>query len=544
MKDVIIDYLKAMKLKIAHGYIEKQLLSHPDYPSILSASDVMEQLGLNVQVGKAEKGQLSNIPFPYLLHTKAHHNGFLLIDNERTLLNNLKKLQLDEGIILKAENEHGLSDPNHEASYRKEAIKKWTKYIALYSGGLLILLSVLSNVSMESSAFLLTALLGLALGYVLIAKDLGVKYAAIESFCGAGAANQCDKVLTSEYSKLFGTVTFSDLVLTYFAVQSLIAGFIIPFVEVSAGWWSVLGGVSALSIPAILFSVYYQWAKIQAWCRLCLLVMGVLALQIGFFSYLFLYGLFTPVNPGGAVMGSTLLLFLSVGATVLWIKELVKSEEQAQQAEANARRIKHEPKIFTQYLLDGRKADTTPFINEISIGNSNSPLRLVMASNLFCNPCKAMHEKLNTLLQVWPDKLHISFRFLPVKKENEDDTDPREVLLNYWLKHIHNTEKASQKAQQIIRDWFERESIDGFMEEYRTDTKENAELMNLLAIHDQWVKTAEVTKTPTLFLNGFEFPQQYSVEDLTSMIPGLVDHFQHESEFVGNPQEKELKEIV
>jgi thiol-disulfide isomerase/thioredoxin len=291
--------------------------------------------------------------------------------------------------------------------------------------------------------------------------------------------------------------------------------------------------------------VYYQWVKIQAWCRLCLLVVGVLALQIGFFSYTVVNGLFAPVIPGGAVLGTALLLFLGIGSAVIWIKELIKSEEQAIQAEAISNRVKYDPKIFSQYLLKQRKVDETPFEKEIYIGNPEAPLRLVMASNLFCNPCKAMHEKLNTLVQVWPDKLQICFRFLPVKKDYEEDSDPREVLLNYWLEHIQGTETASQKTQQIIRDWFERESIDEFINKYGIDSVENLqELRAMMELQDPWIKTAEITKTPTLFLNGFEFPQQYSVGHLTAMIPGLIDHFQHQDELTDNSNNEVVKEIV
>lgn len=533
-----------MKLRVSHGYIETQLISHPDYPSILSVSDVMEQLGLTVQVGKAKGEQLSHVPFPYLLHSKNHQSGFLLVDSEQVLSNQLEKLKSGEGIILKADHKEGITNPNHKAALQKETLKKWSKYIALFSVGSLLLLSVLSNFGLGSSVFLLTALAGLALGYVLIAKDLGVKYAAVESFCGAGAAKHCEKVLTSDYSKLFGTVSFSDLVLTFFAVQTIIAGFVIPFSEVAAAWWIVLGGLAALSIPVILYSLYYQWAKIQAWCRLCLLVVGMLTLQIGFFSYTFLNGFFTPVDPGMVVLGATLLLFVGIGSAVIWVKELIKSEEQAIQAEAISNRVKYDPKIFTQYLLEQRKVDVTPFEKEISIGNQEAPIRLVMASNLFCNPCKAIHEKLNKLLQVWPDKLHISFRFLPAKKKHEEGTDPREVLLSYWLNHIHETESNSQKTQQIIQDWFERESIDAFMKKYAKDVEHSDELRELTTLHDGWVKEAEIAKTPTLFLNGIEFPQQYSVEDLIAMVPSLTDDVQHETELAGNTPKKNMKEIV
>ncbi|HBQ58691.1 MAG TPA: hypothetical protein DD671_03465, partial [Balneolaceae bacterium] len=141
-------------------------------------------------------------------------------------------------------------------------------------------------------------------------------------------------------------------------------------------------------------------------------------------------------------------------------------------------------------------------------------------------------------------KLHISFRFLPAKKKQEEGADPREVLLSYWLNQIYGTESASEKTQLLIRDWFERESIDAFMKKYATDLEHSDELRELTTLHDGWIKEAEITKTPTLFLNGFEFPQQYSVEDLIMMVPGLTDYFQREIELSGNSIKKNMGEIV
>lgn len=544
MIDVIFDYLQTLKLKISYSYLKKQLLSHPDYPSILSVFDVLEQVGLNVQAGKIEGKHLSDIPFPYLLHATNYPSGFILINNKQALIEIQEKQQLGEGVILKVENKHGLSDSRNEELYKKEKFELWLRNAALLSICLLLLFSFLPVFSIVHGVFLTTILLGLSLGYVLIAKDLGVKYAAIESFCGAGTANQCDKVLTSEYSKLFGVVTFSDLVLTYFLVQIIVVSFIIPTSRNPMMWWSVLGGLAVISIPVIAYSIYYQWAKIKAWCRLCLLVIGVLALQIGFFTYTLLNGLQSVIKPDLSVIGITGLLFLITGFGVIWVKELIKSREQAHQAEAFSKRVKYDPQVFMQYLLKQRKVDVTQFEKEIYIGNPEAPIRLVMASNLFCNPCTIMHEKLNVLLNVWPDKLQVAFRFLAVKKMSKEATDPREPLLNHWLKHIHSSDAASGKTQQLIQSWFQRDSIDAFMGKYATDLEGNHELREIIALHDQWIKEAEITKIPTLFLNGFEFPQQCTIEDLTSMIPGLVDHFRHENELASNYLNNDIKEIV
>lgn len=542
MKEAITDYLKTMRLKVSNYYVEKLLLSHPDYPSILSASDVLEQLGLNVQVGKIGEKHLPEIPFPYLLYSNA--NGFLVIENEQTLTKEQEKLKTWEGVLLKAENTEEITDPANEKAYKEEKIDKWSKNVAFSGMSLLLLIAFLPAADFVNSLFLFTAFSGLLLGYVLIAKDLGVKYAPVESFCGAGASNQCDKVLTSEYSIVFGSATFSDLVLSYFAVQTILLGLIIPFSGNVLGWWSILAALSLLSLPAIGYSIYYQWVKIKAWCRLCLLVIGLLILQMGISAYAFQSGFFSFSIPEIWAVLTTMLLFLSIGSATIWVKGFIKKQDEAEHSAALAKRVKYDPKIFTQYLLDQRKVDTTPLKREISIGNPEAPLQLVMASNLFCNPCKAMHTKLNELLQVWPDKLHISFRFLPVKMEDEEGPNPREILLNYWQENTHESDAESQNTQQIIRDWFERKDIDEFINKYETTSSGNRELSEITELQDNWVKEAEIKKTPTLFLNGYEFPQQYSIEDLKSMIPGLIDHFEHERELGDIYHKKHVQGIV
>jgi|AntRauTorckE6833_2_1112554.scaffolds.fasta_scaffold03987_4 ABC-type bacteriocin/lantibiotic exporter with double-glycine peptidase domain len=172
MKEAIIDYLKAMKLNASRTYVEKRLLSHPDYPSILSVSDVMEQMGLKVQVGKIGKEYLPDIPMPFLVHTQAN-NSFLLVDNEQTLINLRENLQAKEGVILKADKAEKISDPANEIAYKADKLNTWTKNTALAGLVFLLGLSFFPAISFVNSVFLITALSGLVLGYVLIAKDLG-----------------------------------------------------------------------------------------------------------------------------------------------------------------------------------------------------------------------------------------------------------------------------------------------------------------------------------------------------------------------------------
>lgn len=37
------------------------------------------------------------------------------------------------------------------------------------------------------------------------------------------------------------------------------------------------------------------------------------------------------------------------------------------------------------------------------------------------------------------------------------------------------------------------------------------------AMHD-WCKAEQITHTPTLFINGYQLPQEYSIEDLIEVL--------------------------
>ena len=99
-----------------------------------------------------------------------------------------------------------------------------------------------------------TAIAGLLTGYLLFAKDLGITYRAVESFCNAGTGAGCGKVLRAEEGKLFGFISFSDLTLGYFAAQLAAIGLPVPL-WAGNGLLSVLGLISVLALPVIGYSL-------------------------------------------------------------------------------------------------------------------------------------------------------------------------------------------------------------------------------------------------------------------------------------------------
>ncbi|MEX0773311.1 MAG: hypothetical protein WD038_09105 [Balneolales bacterium] len=46
---------------------------------------------------------------------------------------------------------------------------------------------------------------------------------------------------------------------------------------------------------------------------------------------------------------------------------------------------------------------------------------------------------------------------------------------------------------------------------------------DLEAQHIEWIEQENVNKTPTYFINGYELPENYDIEDLMALTPGLVE---------------------
>lgn len=124
MEQVIVDYLKHLDIPISEAYCKKVILSHPDYPSLLSVSDLLEQLGVPCQIGKIEEKHLSKVEFPFLLHLDTAKDGLVLIKDLKDLSKDHIDLKEWKGIVLKAESVEELKDSDHNKQYNKERITK------------------------------------------------------------------------------------------------------------------------------------------------------------------------------------------------------------------------------------------------------------------------------------------------------------------------------------------------------------------------------------------------------------------------------------
>lgn len=524
MEATILDYLRYLKLSVSNSYCEKLIASHPDYPSLLSVADTLDRLGIDHQIARVSRENLGQIPFPYILHFDNHAGELEIIKNQNDL--NARGAGLDHwsGVIVRVEPTDIIADEENQKQLIADKFLNSTITVFLGAVGALVFLPAFQITSWLYALLLVSAFGGAIVGYLLIAKEVGITYQAVETFCNTGTRSNCDKILRSEGARLFGRISFSDTVLVYFAFQLIALGFMIPLLETAATIFLALAMVSLITIPVIIHSIYYQGVKAKAWCRLCLIVDGVLMVQIVLFALMYSKGLIQPVLVDVFSLALTGAMLLAIGAAVLLAKQLTERTNDSNSAEVKANRIKHDPDVFLYKLDQSRRVDTTAFDHGMLIGNREAPIQLIMAANLACHPCKLGFEKACQLVAAYPEKVSLSIRLIRSGRGNIQMPSPSRYLLAWWFHHIHGKRDESDRTKELISCWYGTMNIADLMEKYPLKSGlEDQEVEDLEVWHTDWIDQESIVRTPAWFVNGYELPANYSITDLMTIVAGLSE---------------------
>lgn len=519
MEKTISNYLRYLKIPISKNYTERLIASHPNYPSLLSVVDILDRLGINYHVGGVENGDISELQFPFLLPLNIT-GEILFIKNDKDLEKNRLELQEFSGTVLQIQPEQtNISDPDHEEQYAKELVFKNIFAVLVISSLLFVSYYLTSSFSWASFALITSSTLGLILGYLLLAKDLGISFQAVENICKGKKNINCDTILKSNGAKIFSFLKFSDLVSIYFIVQPIVLYLALFNTSRAHEILLFLSLLSALTLPIIAYSLYYQSQVQKSWCTLCLFVVAILVLQASIFAGLIVSEavLFKAVNFSSLL--AYFFLFPIIGSIFLIIKNKIESIGIIEKNGLLATRLKLSSSVFQQLLFEQNPVDVTPFNPEIKIGKDTADIRIIMVSNLYCNPCKEAHQVLEQLIKNFPDRVQVSFRFLLSGKDFDQSPTSNQYLIEYWRQNIYSKGDESSNTAKLIHEWYKLMDLDKFKQQYPLKASHDFTLSQELETqHLDWIEKYDVDFTPTLFLNGKKLPHGYLIKDLFYLI--------------------------
>jgi protein-disulfide isomerase/uncharacterized membrane protein len=518
MNKTIAEFLTYLQIPVSEAYCEKLISSHSDFPSMLSIVDTLERLGIRYIVGEIQKDKIDELDFPYILQTSKKYNEILVIKSNKDLIINKEVLKYWEGVVLHVEPTASIIDKENNRVYRKEKSFQIAQGVLLATLAILISWAFVKTLSPVLSPLFVTSIAGILTGYLLMAKELGVKYKVVEKFCTSGKNSDCDKVLDSDIGKFIGGITLSNLVLTYFLFQTTILSIVGTTDGLKSAHLTLLGILSFFLIQVAAYSVYYQYQKAKSWCKLCLIVNGIIVVQFLLFGYLFLSPVFdftihvTPIFLQAAI-------FVAFGCICLMVKHKIEILNNLNNVVSSASRVKNNVQVFTSLLKKQREVNTTLMEHEVLIGDRNAPIKIVMVSNLYCKPCKNQHEVLAELIDTFPDKVLLALRFVISKDEAANN-----YLIQYWLRFIHLKKDESFFTQKLLHDWYVSMDLKKFQEIYPMELTTSPELgVDIVRRHNRWGEQIGISFTPTFFINGYQMPKNYDIADLFFLVPSLSD---------------------
>ena len=508
---VLCQWLSALHIRVSKNLVTRQLKSHPDYPSLLSITDTLNDLGIDNLALSIEKDQLHEVATPFLAHLNTGGGEFVLVQNRDSLDKVYPEFfERWSGVVVAAEKPEHWKNEENDNCLKEERVAKNKRAGVITIAALIVLGAIAYASGWVFPVLAFIAVAGIFISWLIILKDLGIENKIADKVCGKESS--CDDVIHSKTLTLPFGIGWSDIGFIWFA--SLLIALI--FASCAGNYFGLINIISLLAItifPFSIFSIYYQWRVAKKWCRLCLMIVSLLWLQF----FLLLPTLITFSH--GVVKIKDLLfiaaIILPVSAAWLTIKSLLQRNKKQEEESYEGIRFKRNQKIFSALLEKQKRVDCTPWENDLQLGNASAPLQIVVACNPYCGPCATTHEKLHSMIEKYGDNIGLTIRFTVNTK---DKKDKRTQTVEYILQRIENAGlymKAAEKvnySREALHQWFKFMSYEKFIEMYPHNGNINVD--EILDEHEKWAIKSKIEFTPTIFINGMQMPDMYNINDL------------------------------
>ncbi len=399
----------------------------------------------------------------------------------------------------------------------EQKIDKSYRVLGVLSLGVLGITSY-QHLTWGSTAFLILATGGLGICLSIVQHLAGKENGLTRQLCHTEGKSNCDEVLSK--GKLWKNITLADVGAVYFGTQLI-------YIWISAVWQTVNIAMCWLIIPVILAEALtvallgYQGFILRKWCRLCLLITGILWIQFAILAAFYVqnhYKLITIYRQDIAV-SSLFLLVTCICLTSYWFvfKQWYLAKEQNKRMRDLLINWKKNSTLFWTFIEEEEGVLGTDYWeNEVILGNRQAQIQLICVMSPFCKACAAEFPAVDQLLKAYGKHMGVCIRFniregvVPDPKTNA----VREILRGY----IHYTSEEDRRA--LLKDWFEFRNLKRWSTKW--PTKEVSIDKTLLSHHVQWCSQNRIIATPSYVLNGKKVSDLYKIYDLRTHIRSRI----------------------
>jgi uncharacterized membrane protein len=520
--------LDKLKIPFTTSYVTTTLKEHPAFPSLLSISDTLDEFKIENASLRIPKDKLTEIEGAFIAHMQTMGGSFAFVDKIEndtvTYLNGDNKWVTEpvadfsnkwDGVVLVAEANPKSVEPGYADNRRKESLNNLRLPFIL--GATFIIALIATWFATQDSAvtnwaywaLLLVKLAGIVTSVLLLIQTVDKDNPFTNQICKLNKKTDCNSILQSKAASIFGgLVSWSEVGLYYFG-----GGFIallLAAISNNAAVLTMLAVINILALPYTIYSVYYQARIAKLWCVLCLIVQGLLWLELAAGFTFLNFSNFAPD------LQSFAILFVSYIVPVLvwvFIKPFIKKSLQVDPMKVSYVRLKGNSDIFNSYLQTQRQVQLHNGMASVVQGNPEAEFTVTMVTNPYCGPCASAHSKLEELV----DKYGEHFKMVTVFTAGEAEDDHRRKVARHMI-GIYQ-QKGKEAAHEAYHDWYtsNAKDFDVWAGKYPIDNND-ASLNDTVEQHRKWCDEVHIEFTPTIFVNGFQLPEAYQVDDLKYFI--------------------------
>jgi len=522
--EIVYKLVKAFRNDISRSDITSELTKHPNYPGLLSISDVLNNFAITNTAYSVEFDELKKLKCPYIINTSSNRGDFVLvsavnrdvitISNEKVENYKISKEKLKDifyGTAL------SVSDAvNEKDTYFLPTVVKLFKANILFITVLLLITDfvlfktdLLSHITAAFGFLLILKILGISVSTLLLSQVINKNNVIIDKFCPASKNVDCQDILQSDAAQIFSWLSWSELGAIYFVSTFL------TIIMSDYRICSLLLLISLLSLPYTVYSLYYQSYIIRKWCLLCCLIQAIFWAE--FLSLVNIIGYQKIIDSSFLSNIKTkdcndlLVTFLLV--TVIWFtaKPFLIGSLQIDIVKKTLNKFKFNKDIFDSLLLNQSQLPMPDKDWSIILGNEKPKRIITLVTNPYCKPCGQTYADANELL-----KTNLDLQLRIVFTATGEDIDDRTLI----ARHLMELSKSPDKDLIIraLRFWsgLVHKDYEYFKTYFPVKTSDNS--LNTIFNQSNWCKAVNIKVTPTILIDGYLIPERYTVKDLKYML--------------------------
>lgn len=528
----VIHLLKTIGIRATFYNVRQTLESHPDFPSVLSIAESLPEWGVDTEAVKGTFDELLKEEFPGIAHLK--NNTFVVIEElsrERVTFFDAGNGNVTctpgsfsdmwSGVFLRVKAVENTGEENFGKHKRKEIQEILQKFSIIVGLPLLAIISFLFGSAKIPGIGTLPFIFGLKLlGFFLclsvVFKD-SFSIPFLDHLCIKGEKNNCQKVLNSPASRVFG-FPLADIGLIYFFGGASALLFMVYLGEPRPMLF-LMAVINLSSLPYTAFSIYYQAFVVRSWCWACVSIQILLWIEFYFLnSFLLKENLRYLIH----AIVPFLLAFLLIAFLWSAFKRMITLESQTQKLQLELNRCRRNPLFIQVQLAGAQKIDIENFPQEVEIGSRNARFVITQVMNPLCGNCWDSFRQMKKLVRIGNGHIKSRLRFLIGNVENGPSSPGQKLAHDLAVFLISKV--LADKQEELSICFSELEGIETLADvkalirkwdKFASKEQERVEkARNILKSHSDWAIRNSIKATPKVFLNGTMLPNELQIDDL------------------------------